>query len=232
MFNRSLSNVAPVVNGRRWLYNETPPRFPHLSSLPTMSARCASLAVKSTAMRDVLKRRVPSLLPLSTTDFDVEQLSVDVARAVRGICPRWLAAQADDLSQIAVSRILDRLRTTEGNLELSQGYLYRTAHSVVVDEIRRHQRLREVPLEPDVAISSNDGNPERQTFSREVRDAVAGCLARLVPSRRRAVTLHLLGHSVDEIGALLECRYKQADNLVYRGMSDLRACLKKRGVKS
>ena len=43
--------------------------------------------------------------------------------------------------------------------------------------------------------------------------------------------LHLMGHSVDEISALLECRYKQAENLVYRGLSDLRACLKTRGVK-
>ena len=44
--------------------------------------------------------------------------------------------------------------------------------------------------------------------------------------------LHLMGHSVDEISALLECRYKQAENLAYRGLSDLRACLKKRGVKT
>jgi RNA polymerase sigma-70 factor (ECF subfamily) len=117
-------------------------------------------------------------------------------------------------------------------LELSPGYLYRTAYSVVIDEIRRRRRLREVPLEPDVPARSNEGDPEHQTFSREVREAVTGCLVKLVASRRRAVTLHLLGHSVAEIGALLECRYKQAENLVYRGMSDLRGCLRKRGVKT
>ena len=182
-------------------------------------------------MPDARGRRVPSLSASLTADFDVEQLRIDIVRAVRSICPRWLAQHADDLSQIAVSRILERLRTAEGHLELSQGYLYRTAYSVVVDEIRRRRRLREIPLAPDALMQSVEGNPERQTFSREVRDAVTGCLARLAAPRRRAVTLHLMGHSVDEISALLECRYKQAENLVYRGLSDLRACLRRRGVK-
>jgi RNA polymerase sigma-70 factor (ECF subfamily) len=192
-------------------------------------------------MPDALGRRVPSLSILSTesftadsaptADLDIEQLRIDIARAVRSVCPRWLAEQGDDLSQIAVSRILDRLRTTEGQLELSQGYLYRTAYSVVVDEIRRCRRRREIAMDSDVVLQSHDANPERQTFSREVRDAVAGCLRRLVTSRRRAVTLHLLGHSIREISALLESRYKQAENLVYRGLSDLRACLERRGVK-
>ena len=96
---------------------------------------------------------------------DVEQLRADILRAVRSICPRWLADQADDLTQIAVSRILDRLRATKGKLEVSPGYLYRTAYSVVIDEIRRRRRLREIPLEPDVPVRSCEGNPERQTFS-------------------------------------------------------------------
>jgi RNA polymerase sigma-70 factor, ECF subfamily len=192
-------------------------------------------------MPDALGRRVPSLSVVSTASFtadssstaqiDIEQLRVDVVRAVRSVCPRWLAEHADDLSQIAVSRILDRLRTTAGQLELSQGYLYRTAYSVVVDEIRRRRRRREITMDADVVFQSTEANPERHTFSREVRDAVAGCLGKLVASRRRAVTLHLLGHSGREISALLECRYKQAENLVYRGLNDLRACLRRHGVQ-
>jgi RNA polymerase sigma-70 factor (ECF subfamily) len=42
--------------------------------------------------------------------------------------------------------------------------------------------------------------------------------------------LHIQGHSVDEISALLDCSRKKADNLVYRGLADLRACLSARGV--
>jgi RNA polymerase sigma-70 factor (ECF subfamily) len=168
-------------------------------------------------------------MPLDCSD--VEQLRVDLMRAIRSVCPRWLADHADDLTQIAMSRIVDRLRATEGKLEVTSGYLYRTAYSVVIDEIRRRRRLREVPLEPHDAIQSETASPERDTFGREVRDAITGCLGTLVSSRRRAVTLHLMGHSIDEISALLECRYKRAENLVHRGLKDLRACLTKRGVK-
>jgi len=183
-------------------------------------------------MPDALGRHVRSLSALSIASAEVEDLRADISRAVRMVCPRWLADQADDLTQIAISRILDRVRTTNGEMELSPGYLYRTAYSVVVDEIRRRRRRQEIPLESDVLVVSEEGDPERQTFSREVRDAITTCLSRLSAPRRRAVTLHLLGHSLDEICAQLECRYKEATNLVYRGRSDLRACLRKRGVKA
>ena len=125
-------------------------------------------------MADALRRRVFSLSIMSSEGFttasaraavaDVEHLRADILRAVRSVCPRWLADQSDDLTQVAVSRILDRLRAADGTLELAPGYIYRTAHSVVIDEIRRRRRLREIPLEPDVPLQSNEGNPERQTL--------------------------------------------------------------------
>jgi len=183
-------------------------------------------------MPDALGRRVRSLSTTSIAPAEVADLRADISRAIRTVCPRWLADQADDLTQIAISRILDRVRSTNGEMELSPGYLYRTAYSVVIDEIRRRRRRPEIPLESDELAVSEKGDPERQTFSREVRDAISECLSRLAPSRRRAVTLHLIGHSLEEISALLECRYKDATNLVYRGRSDLRACLRKKGVNA
>ena len=170
-------------------------------------------------------------VPRPNVHPDVEQLRADVCRAVRRVCPPWLADQADDLAQIATSRILDRFRTTSGTPEFSEGYVYRTAYSVVIDEIRRRRRRPEVPMEPDFALESQQGNPERLALGREVRDAIRRCLSGLIQSRRRAATLHLLGHSLAEIAALLECRRKQADNLVYRGLADLRACLGEQGIR-
>ena len=161
--------------------------------------------------------------------LDVEQLRADILRAVKQVCPRWLADEADDLAQIATSRVLDRLRDT-GGAELSRAYLYRAAYSAVVDEIRRRRRRAEVPLEPDLPVSSKEGNPERQAAGRDLREMIRLCLSGLARARRRAVTLHLLGHSVAEIAALLEYGHKQAENLVYRGLGDLRACLSARGV--
>ena len=183
-------------------------------------------------MSDALGQRVRSLSISSIESSDIEDLRLDISRAVRSVCPRWLAEHADDLTQIAIARILDRLHRADGELALTTGYLYRTAYSVVVDEIRRRRRLNETSLEPDVAVHANQRDPEHQTFGREVRDAIAESLATLAPPRRRAVTLHLMGHSVDEISALLECRRKQAENLVYRGLKDLRTLLTKRGVNA
>ena len=83
-------------------------------------------------MPDALGRRARERSTFSNAPAEVEDLRVDIMRAVRSICPRWLAEQADDLTQVAISRILDRVRATNGELELSAGYLYRTAYSVVV----------------------------------------------------------------------------------------------------
>src|SRR5688572_31583035 len=43
--------------------------------------------------------------------------------------------------------------------------------------------------------------------------------------------LHLQGHSVPDIGKLMSWAPKKADNLVYRGLADLRECLVSKGVK-
>jgi RNA polymerase sigma-70 factor (ECF subfamily) len=159
-----------------------------------------------------------------------EQLRADVARAVRKVCPRWLADEADDLTQVATARVLGRLRATDNRGAYTAGYLYRAAHSALVDEIRRRRRLREVPIEAGLPARAEADDPEQQARAREIRDALLSCLARLAVPRRRAVMLHLQGHSVAEAGALLACDRKKAENLIYRGLADLRTCLVARGV--
>jgi RNA polymerase sigma-70 factor (ECF subfamily) len=153
-----------------------------------------------------------------------------MARAVRTVCPAWLADQVDDLTQIATARVLHRMRATAGTVVFQSGYLYRAAYTVLIDEIRRRRRLREEALEVDAAPASGAVDAERLTASRDIREALAGCLSKQLPARRRAVVLHLQGHSFAETALLLECAHKKAENLVYRGLADLRACLKARGV--
>ena len=78
--------------------------------------------------------------------------------------------------------------------------------------------------------AASQPDPEREAASRSIGDAIRDCLLGMVDARRRAVTLHLVGHTVPEIARLLDQRSKQADNLVYRGMADLRRCLSGKGV--
>jgi RNA polymerase sigma-70 factor (ECF subfamily) len=72
-------------------------------------------------------------------------------------------------------------------------------------------------------------DPERRLQGREAGAAIRDCLGRLVRPRRRAVVLHLQGHSATEVAELLGYGLKRADNLIYRGLKDLRACLGNKG---
>jgi RNA polymerase sigma-70 factor (ECF subfamily) len=52
-----------------------------------------------------------------------------------------------------------------------------------------------------------------------------------VRPRRIATTLHLQGHRIREVGDLMGWTEKKAENLIYRGLADLRNCLKSQGIE-
>ena len=73
-------------------------------------------------------------------------------------------------------------------------------------------------------------DPARAARAREIGGAIENCLGRMLENRRRAVALYLQGHSVPETGAFLGWNLKRADNMVFRGMEDLRRCLAERRI--
>jgi RNA polymerase sigma-70 factor (ECF subfamily) len=164
-------------------------------------------------------------------------LRAALARAVRRQCPRWLSDHAEDLAQAALMKIMATVATGEGDRPLSSFYLYRVAHSALVDEIRRRQRRREVALvEPGAGEERHvvpepraDGDPERDASFRELGAAVRTCLLGMGADRRQAVMLYLQGHSIPDAGRLLGWSAKRVENLVYRGLGDLRRCLIAKG---
>ena len=167
------------------------------------------------------------------TEDAYSHLRAEVARVVARVCPAWLASRADDLVQAVMIRVVEVQRRREGTAELSTFYLQKAAHSALVDEIRRWRRRQEVPLSAehdDSAAEHPAPNPERHAAGRQLGRAIRGCLLTLVRPRCLAVILHLQGHSVPEIGRLLRWSAKRAENLVYRGLADLRGCLERRGI--
>lgn len=171
---------------------------------------------------------------------DFTTLRAHLSKAVARVCPGWLADRRDDIIQSALIRVAN-VAAREGNAPLAASYLWKAAYSATVDEIRRVRRLRESPLE-EVETETNAGreravlhaadraDPERRAESRQVGTAIRACLAGLLADRRRAVTLHLQGHTIPECGRLLGWDAKRAENLAYRGMQDLRACLEQKGI--
>jgi len=163
----------------------------------------------------------------------MESLARRVRLAVQRSCPPYLAAQADDIAQEILIQLLRKLKNTEGKAEFSSIYLSRAAHGATVDEIRRRSRRREQTGKEEemLANPANSPDPEQKTFARSLGREIRRCLETIVPTRRMAVTLHLLGCPVPEVSIRLGCSEKSADNRVYRGMKNLRDCLEAKGLR-
>ncbi len=166
----------------------------------------------------------------AATAHDYEHLRAQVAVAVSKLCPGWLRDQCDDLVQLAVMRIHRRYDAAE----INKSFVYRVAHSVIIDEIRKQKRRNEVgmtPTTPDRIASPRARSPERSAAGTKLGEHIVACLSELNDDRRRAVTLYLQGHSVPEASAVLGFSRKKTENLVYRGLADLRKHLKARGIE-
>jgi len=160
---------------------------------------------------------------------DIETLTARVEAAVRRVCPAWLKDRADDIAQT----VMIQLTSGEGVRTFSSIYLTRAAHGATVDEIRRVARRRESPdgEERMAQTATIDAGPDRRAFAGEIAAGIRACLVQLVRPRRLAVTAYLLGCGVPETADLLGWDRKRAENLVYRGLADLRRCLSGKGLE-
>jgi RNA polymerase sigma-70 factor (ECF subfamily) len=146
----------------------------------------------------------------------IERVRQVLIRAVERHCPPALAAHREDLVQMALVRLLERPHG-EGSTPRGASYLWRVAYTVVIDEIRRFRRQQRQAEQLPAG--------EQRTPGPEARSELLECLAALQDRRRTAVTLHLQGFRAGEVATALGWTEKQAENLVYRGLADLRACL-------
>lgn len=146
----------------------------------------------------------------------IERIRQVLIRAVERHCPPALSAHREDLVQMALLRLLERPRS-EGSAPRGASYLWRVAYTVVIDEIRRFRRQQRQAEQ----LPGHEG----RTPGPEAHSELLDCLGALQERRRTAVTLHLQGFRTGEVAAALGWTDKQAENLVYRGLADLRACL-------
>lgn len=97
-------------------------------------------------------------------------------------------------------------------------WLFRVAHHRAIDYLRRYERRMSEPLEDDAAVL-DETLPADDALARQSSVAVA--LARFVelpPIPRSAVILKdILGHSLDEIAALLELSLPAVKAALHRG---------------
>jgi len=156
---------------------------------------------------------------------DFQEIRGVLTRVVASICPLWLAADRDDIVQNACMRLMKLADEREQSEGFSSSYLWKVAHSVTMDEIRRRMRRREV--DENDAPPEPAGDPEAR---REIGEAVVQGLQELDEPRRRAVALHLFGYGLEESARMLGWDVKRLANLRYRGLEQLRQLLRSKGV--
>jgi len=115
-------------------------------------------------------------------DSEIRDLKRRVEAAVRRHCPRWLSARAEDIAQTVLTRLVDRVKKSEGGRTFSTMYLEKAAYGTVVDEIRRLGRRREEANGTGYVLDraeSREFGPDRRAMSSEIALGVRDCLVRL-----------------------------------------------------
>lgn len=155
-----------------------------------------------------------------------------LARAIRTVCPAAMNAHSEDIVQLAMLRVA-KVRSQSGDgTPLPTSYLWRVAYSTTIDELRKlqsRQRAVDGAAEASVAGPRVVPAPDSSAEARQLGTAIRSCLGGLGDNRRRAVNLYLQGHTVPEAGSLLGWNRKRTENLVFRGLADLRRCLHGKG---
>ena len=152
-----------------------------------------------------------------------------LVREVARYCPSRLRGTADDIVQAAWVRLDEARRRDERNREPGASFLAKVAYCATVDEIRRDRRRREVSVDT-LESTALERAPDATLRAREIGRGIRDCMVTLVPNRGMAATMFLLGHTSPEIGRILGWSLRKTENLVFRGMADLRRCLTSKGI--
>ena len=167
-------------------------------------------------------------------DEQILALRRQLVGAVRRCCPAWLSDQAEDIVQTALVRLLEVHRRGGGADGFNPFYIRRAAYSATVDEMRRYFRRQDVSRRDEFevdSVPSTDGQPDQVSRALAIDRGVRDCLARMARPRRLVVTCRLQGYSVPETAALFGWTTKKTEHLLRRGLGDLRACMRSKGIE-
>ena len=165
---------------------------------------------------------------------ELERLRCVLLASIRRRCPAWLVDQSEDIVHEAMTRVLEHTAKAAPGEPVGAGYWMRAAHNEMVSEIRKRRSSLELSVvgeERDEAWHSSEPGPERLFLSRQKGWAVFHCLQGLAGPRKQAVTLYLRGYTAKDSGEILSWPVRRVQNLVFRGLRDLRSCLDRNEVE-
>ncbi len=141
----------------------------------------------------------------------------------RGIDP-------EDIIQEIRIRLWKRFES-EKKVANPSSYIKKVVSSVLIDQLRKsraEEKLLHQAMQRNIEKERLPGDEDAGEHLRRILEEAVGSL---IETRRQVVKLFLLDLTVEEIASVLRWSHDKTRNLLYRGLSDLKIELKKRGVE-
>lgn len=138
-------------------------------------------------------------------------------------------AVAQELASDVFYRFLEAIHTGRAPDRHLKAWLYRVAHNLTVDHLRKREHRQHAPL--DYEMASNEQPVGQQAQQSILQDHARGALEHLTDKQRAAITLRYLeGLTNQEIARVLHTSIGAVKALQHRGLRALRRHLTASGV--
>src|SRR5215208_6216742 len=127
------------------------------------------------------------------------------------------AKAAEDATSEVFARVLAALPRYEAREASFRSWLFRIAHNVVVDELRRQRPHEQLAMAAE--LEADGPSPEDEAIAEERHRLLADLLALLPEDQRRIVELRLAGLSSAEIGEALGRGPGAIDTALWRAVT-------------
>jgi len=161
----------------------------------------------------------------------MEKFSQSIRASVAKLDLEKRGIDPEDIIQEVKIKIWKKLGN-EKNARLYSLYIKRIINSTLVDQIRKMRRQEKLILHEQQRLQFEDRrNPDDPAQTDTFREWLSEAVESLLESRRKIVKLFLSDLSLDEISSTLNWSKDKTRNLLYRGLSDLKAKLRDKGVE-
>ena len=150
-----------------------------------------------------------------------DQLLAELRPKLHRYCSRMTGSVIDgeDVLQEALVKAIEAFPRV-GPIAKPEGWLFRIAHNAALDFLRRRARQQEGHSDEDLDMIAD---PDSEIDRRQVAAASLRTLMRLPVAQRSSVILmDVLGHSLEEIGVVLDSTVPAVKAALHRGRSRLR----------
>ncbi len=136
---------------------------------------------------------------------------------------------AEDLAAEVFQRFLEEIKAQRGPTTHLKAWLYRVAHNLMVDELRRNKHLDfELLDESQLAADPEVGEQVQQSIAQQLTQSA---LQQLTDKQRDVLMLkYLQGLEIEEIAQTLNMSISTVKALQHRGLQAMRRYLKQTGM--